>query len=162
MTLKPIKFEELTSRREMWDDLLNYELRLNHFSWVNYHLNAMFRTEDSGEIVFWLTYPFSVQSEITIRHTHDFKIVNEYRFDFDSTIFQKYVETILEIELHGMQVSDEDAEMDGDKAVIDLYNEILQSVDLTGVEVLSRPYSYDSKKAWRYDIIAPEDVKTEF
>ena len=61
-----------------------------------------------------------------------------------------------------MQVSDEDAEMDGDKAVIDLYNEILQSVDLTGVEVLSRPYSYDSKKAWRYDIIAPEDVKTEF
>ena len=52
--------------------------------------------------------------------------------------------------------------MDGDKAVIDLYNEILQSVDLTGVEVLSRPYSYDSKKAWRYDIIAPEDVKTEF
>ena len=89
MTLKPIKFEELTSRREMWDDLLNYELRLNHFSWVNYHLNAMFRTEDSGEIVFWLTYPFSVQSEITIRHTDDFKIVNEYRFDFDSTIFQK-------------------------------------------------------------------------
>lgn len=120
--LKHIYTDDLTFENKPLKDRINTKLTLQDTDWMNYVLQAVFRTKKQGVLKVKFEYSGVVDSEMRVIRIKG-KRKRRYTYSFDSDIFEKYLVKFMTYHLE--QWKKQEVFYGGD-IVIEFYNEILK------------------------------------
>lgn len=114
--------DDLTFENKPLKDRINTKLTLQDTDWMNYVLQAVFRTKKQGVLKVKFEYSGVVDSEMRVIRIKG-KRKRRYTYSFDSDIFEKYLVKFMTY--HLAQWEKQEVFYGGD-IVIEFYNEILK------------------------------------
>lgn len=125
--LKTIKADDLLFSNEIEDDRTNTFVSLNDYDWMEYTIKTSFKTEELGILKIEFVYFGMTRCQMNVTQLFN-KKVTEYTYEYDTSIFQKYLVEFLTNHINSWNSQ---YAFNGEDEVIAFYNEVIKNGTIT-------------------------------